>query len=69
MDDVIIEIDSLVVDLDAANVAAVAAGQVDALGPAVVAALRSHPAVRSRVSVDGTIGTSLPDPGRQTDNR
>ena len=45
MDQVTIEIDTLVVRLNASDATAVAEGRLDALGTAVVAALRNDPAV------------------------
>lgn len=42
MDDMIIQLDTLVVELDPADAAAVAAGHLDRLGPAIVAALRER---------------------------
>jgi hypothetical protein len=66
MDDVTIQMDTLVVELGPADAAAVAAGRLDALGPAIVAALRDHPAARAYVPAGATIVTSRSDPGRDT---
>ncbi|MBO3749208.1 hypothetical protein J5X84_24280 [Streptosporangiaceae bacterium NEAU-GS5] len=55
----VIRIDTLSVDLDpseaASVVAAIAAGRFEALTPAVVAALRRHPALLGRIPADAEI--------------
>jgi hypothetical protein len=55
MDDVTIHIDTLIVELDPAT-----AGDHDALGEAVLAVLRDHPAVRPylREGGSGTVAVS-----------
>jgi predicted transcriptional regulator len=60
VDDVIIQIDTLVVELDAPGIAAVSAGRLQALGEAVVAALREHPGARAYVAADVVVSTSRP---------